>query len=424
MVKNAKTVHPVVQAAPAEGSCSVATKAKNKRKAKTALDNPRTTPPPKAEKPSAESPGEVSDPAAAACSEDIVPTANSPPTAEVTASGDEDASIMELVHSGHWESETISHRDRACTARGFVSPVYPDSGPRRIRLISSGHMASEGALESIFIVLKVECIDYQITIENPYNERDGKHTIAHKFIDLCVQERRYDLISLTMPLLKPVCPRYPPPDNLGSFLQRAVTYLRLVPATASLEPSPNLEPVRDIDWEYRVWKLSEVKHFRWNTATSQIYEVDIDGETLVYKMPQSHEDLLRETSLLLHCAKANIRAPRFKGLIGIDTKWGGFLMTKIPTLFRLSEYPPDSSYNDRQRWYDQISEAVRTLHQGDKVWGDAKPDNVLINTDGNACVIDFEGGCTPEWIGDELANTKAGDLQALERIRKFLNLDR
>jgi hypothetical protein len=35
-------------------------------------------------------------------------------------------------------------------------------------------------------------------------------------------------------------------------------------------------------------------------------------------------------------------------------------------------------------------------------------------------VVDFGGGYTPGWIDEELQGTKRGDLQALEKIRQWL----
>lgn len=54
------------------------------------------------------------------------------------------------------------------------------------------------------------------------------------------------------------------------------------------------------------------------------------------------------------------------------------------------------------------------------VLGDVKPDNVLIDTQDDAYIIDFGGGYTRGWVDKELANTAEGDLQGLQRISEFL----
>ncbi|KAJ5125067.1 uncharacterized protein N7515_008892 [Penicillium bovifimosum] len=74
----------------------------------------------------------------------------------------------------------------------------------------------------------------------------------------------------------------------------------------------------------------------------------------------------------------------------------------------------------RQKWLSQITQSIEGLHACGAVWGDAKPDNVLIDTQLDAYLIDFGGGYTRGWVDKELANTAEGDLQGLKRISEFL----
>lgn len=74
----------------------------------------------------------------------------------------------------------------------------------------------------------------------------------------------------------------------------------------------------------------------------------------------------------------------------------------------------------RHKWMDQITRSVEELHAHGVVWGDAKPDNVLIDVQDDAYLIDFGGGYTSGWVDKELANTTEGDLQGLQRISDFL----
>jgi len=86
----------------------------------------------------------------------------------------------------------------------------------------------------------------------------------------------------------------------------------------------------------------------------------------------------------------------------------------------------------RQRWAAQIRETVEQLHDAGLVWGDAHLGNVLIDKNDDAwLLIGYGGGytwpCTPGsrwgWVGvdKELADTKEGDLQAVERIVECLS---
>jgi tRNA A-37 threonylcarbamoyl transferase component Bud32 len=59
---------------------------------------------------------------------------------------------------------------------------------------------------------------------------------------------------------------------------------------------------------------------------------------------------------------------------------------------------------------------VKELHRVGAVWGDAKTDNILIDKDSNAWVIDFEGGYTEGWVDEDKAGTEEGDLQGLGKI--------
>lgn len=74
----------------------------------------------------------------------------------------------------------------------------------------------------------------------------------------------------------------------------------------------------------------------------------------------------------------------------------------------------------RERWAKQVSHTVEELHRVGAVWGDAKTDNILIDKDSNAWVIDFEGGYTKGWVDKDKAGTEEGDLQGLGKIPDWI----
>nr|POE79426.1 hypothetical protein CFP56_07491 [Quercus suber] len=74
----------------------------------------------------------------------------------------------------------------------------------------------------------------------------------------------------------------------------------------------------------------------------------------------------------------------------------------------------------RTKWVSQIRLTVSTLHAIDVIWGDVKAENVLIDAEGNAVVIDLEGGATKGWMEKDVAGTKQGDLQGLERLVDYI----
>ena len=73
----------------------------------------------------------------------------------------------------------------------------------------------------------------------------------------------------------------------------------------------------------------------------------------------------------------------------------------------------------KNKWKQQIIQMVKWLHDHDFIWGDVKADNVLIDGQDNAWLIDF-GGFTPGWVDEKKENSVAGDLQGVERIIAFL----
>ena len=73
---------------------------------------------------------------------------------------------------------------------------------------------------------------------------------------------------------------------------------------------------------------------------------------------------------------------------------------------------------------DQVTDTLTQLHNAGLVWGDAKPDNILIDKNDDAWVIDFGGGYTRGFVEREKAGTVEGDLQGLERIVEYVLSER
>lgn len=77
----------------------------------------------------------------------------------------------------------------------------------------------------------------------------------------------------------------------------------------------------------------------------------------------------------------------------------------------------------KQKWALQITNAVEQLHRAGIVWGDVKPDNVLVDHNEDAWLIDFGGGYTEGWVPRELRGSIQGDSKGLEKIIEFLSTD-
>lgn len=83
---------------------------------------------------------------------------------------------------------------------------------------------------------------------------------------------------------------------------------------------------------------------------------------------------------------------------------------------------PETSTTLREKWTAQLQDLVTQLHGAGIVWGDAKPDNVLIDSNQNVWLVDFGGGYTEGWVPKTLAGTTEGDLVAVEKMIEFINI--
>ncbi|KAF5247365.1 hypothetical protein FANTH_6456 [Fusarium anthophilum] len=98
----------------------------------------------------------------------------------------------------------------------------------------------------------------------------------------------------------------------------------------------------------------------------------------------------------------------------------GFLRKWVPGR-RLSDAIAAATAEKRQKWACQIRQSIELLHQNGLVWGDGKASNIIIDDKDDAWLVDFGGGYTRGWVDEELAETKQGDEQALEKIIELLS---
>jgi serine/threonine protein kinase len=76
----------------------------------------------------------------------------------------------------------------------------------------------------------------------------------------------------------------------------------------------------------------------------------------------------------------------------------------------------------KQKRAQQVQHIFHQLHANSIVWGDAKPDSVLIDHRNDAWVIDFGGGYTEGWVPRDLAESVEGGLQSLKKMEEFLEV--
>lgn len=152
------------------------------------------------------------------------------------------------------------------------------------------------------------------------------------------------------------------------------------------------------------------------------------NDVLFFKPGFRDHGHLREIQLLYQIGSSGkFDAPfRTSKLVGLVV-WDGDITSLMGLLLEhidgetLQSRIDDASIAMRTKWLGQVEATMRRLHEGGIVWGDVKPDNVMINGEGDAVVVDFGGGDSPQYIPMELQQTAQGDLMALDHMRAAIS---
>jgi len=122
-------------------------------------------------------------------------------------------------------------------------------------------------------------------------------------------------------------------------------------------------------------------------------------------------DLAHHSSVVSMCG---LMQPR-QGLVD------GILLSFLPgcTLHHV----PTASKADARRWKQQVASALAHLHKSNRVWGDAKPSNIMIDEaeERSAVLFDFDGGTTEGFVSLGNAMSVEGDFEGLAAIYKFID---
>ncbi|KAF5581285.1 hypothetical protein FPCIR_10278 [Fusarium pseudocircinatum] len=166
-------------------------------------------------------------------------------------------------------------------------------------------------------------------------------------------------------------------------------------------------------------------------ARSVTATVQVQGQDMLCKASGEPDRISRtRTGREIQClhkireyfVRGSIRVPQLYGYIHHnDTKQIlGLLRQWVPGR-RLDDIVTSAPPENKKKWASQVRETIETLHQHGLIWGNGKTGNIIIDEQDNAWLIDFGGGYTQGWIDEELAETKQGDEQALEKITKLLS---
>ncbi|KAF5707947.1 serine threonine kinase [Fusarium mundagurra] len=171
---------------------------------------------------------------------------------------------------------------------------------------------------------------------------------------------------------------------------------------------------------------SLIKPPKYTTVTSK------DGEPLTcffkkFELSFGSRHARQELMTLKKIIEAKIPPPpeayicRLKGVVREGGGLLGMLFTWIPSKGVLSKARAAASPPElRKRWATQIQRSVDLLHKNGIIWGDAKAENVLIDQNDDAWVVDFGGGYTVGWVDEDKAGTLEGDRQGLVKILNML----
>jgi serine/threonine protein kinase len=85
--------------------------------------------------------------------------------------------------------------------------------------------------------------------------------------------------------------------------------------------------------------------------------------------------------------------------------------------------PHEATASLRQKWAAQIRGTLAGLHGLGILWLDVKTDNILVDEDGDAIVIDFGGGNTVGWIDHDKYGCMEGELQGIDKIMSALGVE-
>jgi len=158
----------------------------------------------------------------------------------------------------------------------------------------------------------------------------------------------------------------------------------------------------------------------------QPYRVCVDGQILFFKSAEqsSLQNMIDAIKKYLQVADSgpNIRTSRLYGIVADNNNpLIGLLLhyLDIEDILKFA-IEPSTPVTLKQQWSSQITDTLTRLHAAGVVWGDAKPDNVLIDKHSNAGIVDFEGGYTERWVDRDKAGTVEGDLQGLANIVKLI----
>lgn len=150
------------------------------------------------------------------------------------------------------------------------------------------------------------------------------------------------------------------------------------------------------------------------------------NEILFFKPCHRFFEIPREVETMSRLQQSglneSLHIPTLHGLVHYDKdQICGLLLTYVEhgetlAYTNVNELPQER----RDKWISQIRQTIDKMHSAGIIWGDVKPDNILVDNNDLLWFIDFGGSYTRGWVDEDKAETVEGDRQGMERIIRFL----
>ncbi|KAF2965718.1 hypothetical protein GQX73_g7863 [Xylaria multiplex] len=201
-----------------------------------------------------------------------------------------------------------------------------------------------------------------------------------------------------------------------------------------LVPPISEQQFRALGIETAIYRPSEVTLI--SCMKGLVWKVEVGGETMICKVSKNDvfgPTLANELEVYQKISQLGngSKFPKMKGAVKSHTGVIAILLSYIPhrhhNLFTILEDTKtgllpktEATAAMRTKWAEQIRRSVTQLHELGILWLDTKTDNVLIDDEGNAIVLDFGGGNTVGWVDEDKYGTLEGETQGLEKIMAAL----
>ncbi|KDB24287.1 hypothetical protein H109_03830 [Trichophyton interdigitale MR816] len=157
-------------------------------------------------------------------------------------------------------------------------------------------------------------------------------------------------------------------------------------------------------------------------------KVKLDGNEYSFKHARDSHCFDHELSILRKLVSLGLskrlRVPTLCGVVSYSDEQDvicGILLEPIGSKGWLGTTESGGFSNEqRVKWMAQIEEVVKQLHAHDIIWGDVRPENVLIDKADDAWVTGFGPSESPRFVDRGMIGTVEGGMQGLAKMRDYL----